>query len=443
MSRRFIRLLLLPVLIFLSYEASAQLQSVPASNEADSVYSTNNSGSDIVVNLGDTLWSIALRMRPDSRASMSQTMLAIFDANPEAFVDNVNMLKAGMTLRIPTANEIFQINRGDALNEVQRQHSAWVRDAAAYAVQEPSRTGLTFIPLDKNINESGFDAPATFESQPQKQEEPKQTNELEVVSTSNQYDLSLIEIYYSDESALPRQELVNIGNDFQSDERSVDESDIDNFLTDNSIDILVTGNESTLDDEVTEIIAPSSTVLRTSSTINKGFIDKTIELLTNFWSIIIGILVLFISLLIWFIRRSNDTKDNVNDKSGDQVGRLDVNLNMDDGDASDANVWMDSSRVSFGMDHDAQQDKGFGLDVMSENSTIESTMTDTIKSEDVSSDLNKARTTTEVGTKLDLARAYVDMGDSVGARSILEEVLNKGDELQKQQAQKLYDSLPN
>jgi pilus assembly protein FimV len=53
-----------------------------------------------------------------------------------------------------------------------------------------------------------------------------------------------------------------------------------------------------------------------------------------------------------------------------------------------------------------------------------------------------ARTMTEVGTKLDLARAYVDMGDPGGARSILEEVLNEGDDSQKQQAQQLLDELP-
>ena len=49
---------------------------------------------------------------------------------------------------------------------------------------------------------------------------------------------------------------------------------------------------------------------------------------------------------------------------------------------------------------------------------------------------------TEVGTKLDLARAYVDMGDPTGARSILKEVLDEGDESQQQQAQQLLDSLP-
>ena len=51
-------------------------------------------------------------------------------------------------------------------------------------------------------------------------------------------------------------------------------------------------------------------------------------------------------------------------------------------------------------------------------------------------------TMSEVGTKLDLARAYMDMGDPEGARSILEEVLNEGSASQKQEAQRLIGSLP-
>ncbi len=50
-------------------------------------------------------------------------------------------------------------------------------------------------------------------------------------------------------------------------------------------------------------------------------------------------------------------------------------------------------------------------------------------------------TMTEVGTKLDLARAYVDMGDPEGARSILNEVLEEGDSSQQQEARKLLDEL--
>jgi pilus assembly protein FimV len=51
-------------------------------------------------------------------------------------------------------------------------------------------------------------------------------------------------------------------------------------------------------------------------------------------------------------------------------------------------------------------------------------------------------TMSEVGTKLDLARAYMDMGDPDGARSILNEVLQEGSDSQRQEAQRLLDSIP-
>jgi len=50
-------------------------------------------------------------------------------------------------------------------------------------------------------------------------------------------------------------------------------------------------------------------------------------------------------------------------------------------------------------------------------------------------------TMSEVGTKLDLARAYMDMGDPDGARSILEEVLQEGNSGQRSEAQRLLDSI--
>ena len=50
-------------------------------------------------------------------------------------------------------------------------------------------------------------------------------------------------------------------------------------------------------------------------------------------------------------------------------------------------------------------------------------------------------TMSEVGTKLDLARAYMDMGDPDGARSILEEVMQEGNQSQKQEANRLLESI--
>jgi pilus assembly protein FimV len=47
----------------------------------------------------------------------------------------------------------------------------------------------------------------------------------------------------------------------------------------------------------------------------------------------------------------------------------------------------------------------------------------------------------EVATKLDLAKAYQEMGDQDGAREILDEVMRDGDETQRATAQALLDQL--
>ena len=47
----------------------------------------------------------------------------------------------------------------------------------------------------------------------------------------------------------------------------------------------------------------------------------------------------------------------------------------------------------------------------------------------------------DAATKLDLAKAYQEMGDVEGAREILQEVLHEGDEQQKTEAQSLLAKL--
>ena len=61
--------------------------------------------------------------------------------------------------------------------------------------------------------------------------------------------------------------------------------------------------------------------------------------------------------------------------------------------------------------------------------------------DDLDFDLSGFDEVDEAETKLDLAAAYVDMGDPDGARGILQEVLSEGTEEQKQRAQTLLDSL--
>jgi len=93
----------------------------------------------------------------------------------------------------------------------------------------------------------------------------------------------------------------------------------------------------------------------------------------------------------------------------------------------------------------ANRNAGVDLDVgpaRVENDPGETARTQNLAaSENAMSELEPV-TMSEVGTKLDLARAYMDMGDPEGARSILDEVLAEGSMSQKQEARRLMDTLP-
>ena len=71
--------------------------SKPLPAAVDTPYDTSDGG-EHNVQRGETLWGLATRMRPDSRLTINQTMMAIFEANPEAFNGNINRLKAGATI---------------------------------------------------------------------------------------------------------------------------------------------------------------------------------------------------------------------------------------------------------------------------------------------------------------------------------------------------------
>ncbi|HEX5961015.1 MAG TPA: FimV/HubP family polar landmark protein [Rhodanobacteraceae bacterium] len=84
------------------------------------------SGAQVPVQRGDTLWGIAKQATEGTGVSINQMMLALQVANPEAFFkDNINNLKAGAILRIPTRAAIDQRSVAAATAEVRRQYEAW------------------------------------------------------------------------------------------------------------------------------------------------------------------------------------------------------------------------------------------------------------------------------------------------------------------------------
>lgn len=125
-------------------------------------------------------------------------------------------------------------------------------------------------------------------------------------------------------------------------------------------------------------------------------------------------------------------------------GALDFELNFDSESTSEkpANIPVlqpESKDAGQGLDFDLS---GLDIEVPGVPAAAAPSAGMDFSSLDLSlDDMGNAEELDEIGTKLDLARAYLDMGDKEGAREILQEVLNEGNENQKDAARSMMSGL--
>jgi len=109
------------------------------------------SGSEYKTTANDTLWEIAQRV---GGGSVNQTMLAIQDLNPDAFIGgNINRMKSGQVLRLPDEQQIRSRSNAEAIAQVAEQNAAW-REGRAVASRQ----------LDATRRTTAGAAPATAEA---------------------------------------------------------------------------------------------------------------------------------------------------------------------------------------------------------------------------------------------------------------------------------------
>lgn len=81
-------------------------------------------GDTLTVARGQTLSQIATQI--GAGQGLDQTMVALLRANPEAFIgNNINRLKQGAVLRVPQANDIAQLGQSEAQALVRSQIAEW------------------------------------------------------------------------------------------------------------------------------------------------------------------------------------------------------------------------------------------------------------------------------------------------------------------------------
>ena len=99
---------------------------------------------------GDTLWAIAAEYKPASELSVQQVMIAIQRENPKAFIGgNINRLKAGMILNLPSATQIYDITNRDAVSEVGRQNQELSYAPQIDATQESAAVEVHEVSAEK------------------------------------------------------------------------------------------------------------------------------------------------------------------------------------------------------------------------------------------------------------------------------------------------------
>jgi pilus assembly protein FimV len=98
---------------------------------------------------GQTLSQIAATLDDTRGYSIAQTMLALLRANPDAFIDgNINRLKRGEVLHLPQAEELAHYNHSQAAAVVREQMVQW-RDARRPSLQ-PAAVAATLAPAPHN-----------------------------------------------------------------------------------------------------------------------------------------------------------------------------------------------------------------------------------------------------------------------------------------------------
>lgn len=452
-----------------------------------------STGDTVTVAKDQTLWSIAESIGYARNAGMLATVDALVENNPEAFVDgDKNRLKAGATIEVPSLAYVQQIaNRGHDDLAGQRDPSTYV-DSESYgetvnAIEteevKPSMRLASASDVDTSTHAlvdarntidadstSAADAPVNTVSLANQTKIVKLENDLTV--TLEQLDKASIE---NEELSVRLAAMEQRFRDLES-LMLLRSEEVDALKT----QLAATANTSieNLTADTNDFIKPAEPAKLTSTNSqepiseHKDPVTKVIGFLQHNIVAIAGVGLGILVLLLMLVMRKRESVERVEpaletdqqfENADPALDELDATANSDDIFEDEYEIIIDdevsaSDELAGGSDDDVlfveneQQEavpfvlagdevaEGGEFDQIEQNETSLSIVDDsaTLSAEtevpaetDKSDDLYDEDFGDEVATKLDLARAYVDMGDYEAAREILDEVLEEGDDAQR------------
>lgn len=427
--------------------------------------------SRINVHRGDTLYALSRSAVQGSDVNVDQMMLALKAANPDAFFkNNINNLKAGAILRIPTRDVIDQRSAAAAAAEVHRQYESWraakphpatvvegtAAQAAANAAPKPGNAPppsdhLTLAPPTGEAggtNSRSGVAGGTGNATVPGLQQQLQANRDTLVSL-NQSNSEL-------ESRVHSLQDISAKSDKLLSLKDATVAELQHKLAAvQSGTAAAPGASSGTANASAKAAASAPAAANKPATKPAAASSVTPWYMRPLAWIIAGVIVLLLIVLALSGRRRRPALEGPS--RGPLADPDDVSPHVAESliDEQEVIAERPSVEAAFGDAHaqpaepeTATEHDPYGLTALREPAAeappsepspvpeiepaaaMPATPSDGLMDE-------AAYTDDPVDTKLDLARAYLDMGDPVGARAMLEEVLEEGTQTQKDEAKRL------
>lgn len=120
-------------------------------------------GDQYTVKKGDTLYKVASQIKPGD-VNLDQMVVALFRENRQAFIsDNMNLMKSGSILRVPSAEQVSAVPAGDATRDIRAQAADWNayrNKLAGQVAAAPAEAGNTSQSAAGKIGKAAVDQPA-------------------------------------------------------------------------------------------------------------------------------------------------------------------------------------------------------------------------------------------------------------------------------------------